>query len=856
VRARISLIGNDVLSEHEGGGPGAEVRLPLTGDTRSRLGNWTRRYRAADRAGDPGALAGVGGEMFGWLDQGGWGSAWVRGVGDRVLEIAVDDAGTDSARALLGLPWEVLAEDGDFLAADRTQTFVVFRSIGRRRDAAPAQPDHRDLAVMFMAAAPRGQHELDFEAEEASILGATAALPVQVIVEESGCAEFLKDRLAQDGPFEAVHVSCHGGIAEQLGPVLALETAEGDLALTTPGDFARLLGEGKAPLVFLSACRTAESGAERAAEIAEPFVRDLVRAGVPNVLGWDGSVYDADAILFSRTFYGELAGHASVPYAAAVARREVLREHRNDPRTGRHWHLARVYAGPQGAGSCCARARPKRRLRKDAGYKEFLDQANRRVPVATAQEFVGRRRQAQAVFRVFRDGGKAGVLIFGMGNLGKSSLAARIANRMPKHRTVVVYGRYDALAVFDQLVTALPGGERAACVGTWRDQIAGGGAALGAALEEMLEGPFDDRPILLIVDDLEQILEDPQPDQEVTPVEAAPGKPDAWRTSLAAVLRAFKAADTESRLLLTSRYRFPRPDGRGSDLADLLDRVQLRPMEGKERDKQWRAAERLVEREGEERGDRASELAGRAVAAAGGNPGLQEILCRPILGGELEAAGEAIEAVDAWRASGKVPEEENAAQEFFLRVSFETYRNALAEPQRVLLRAATLFSEGLPVPVTAIEAVGRGSGVADTGAALKRLVGLGLVDDWGEVRGVAHAAVNPLARPLAGPSLTKVEQREQAAAAIAPLAEAWRDEDGDFPVDPRGVEAARLALLGGAPAEIVDRAAYAAGALAPSPPEPSTSPAKATSSSPTTWSATTTPVKFRTVSETSAKTSG
>lgn len=627
--------------------------------------------------------------------------------------------------------------EGELLAAEPTQFFVVFRSIGRGADDEAVQPHYRDLALMFMAASPAGQQVLDYEAEEAGILDATARLPLQVVVEESGCAEFLKERLAQEGPFEVVHVSCHGDVRGDHGPVLALETPEGDLDLVSPGDFSNVLGEGKVPLVFLSACRTAEAGAARSARATEPFVRALVRAGIPNVLGWDGSVYDKDAISFARAFYGELARYATVPYAAAAARRDLLRLHRNDPRNGRHWHLARAYVGPQGAGPCCDRAQPKRRLRKDAGFKEFLDKANRRVRVATAQEFVGRRKQAQEVLRVFRDRRKAGVLLFGMGNLGKSSLAARIANRMPRHQTVVVYERYDALAVFDQLVEALPASERAGWKESWRLQITDDGTRLADALEEMLEGPLDAKPILLVIDDLEQILEAPKPEQRVPPIRDAAGTPDAWRDSFGALLRAFEAADTESRLLLTSRYLFTLPDGRGGDLADVLQSVQLPSMEERERAKQWRAAERTAKLDG---GEVPSALVARAQGAAGGNPGLQEILCRPILAGEIEVASRAIEAVERWKSSGDVPEEESAAQEFFRRVSFETYRDALTSAQRAQLRAATLFSEALPVPLPALEAVGRAAGVSDPRDALRRLAALGLLDPWGDVLGTEHAA--------------------------------------------------------------------------------------------------------------------
>ena len=806
--ARISILGSDILCECDGS---ADIRIPLTEQTLTKIKDWKEQYKRSVRSNNPEPLLSIGIEIFDWLDESGWASQWFRGTGDRVLEIAVEEAESEISNALLDLPWEILAHKGDFLISDPSQLFEVFRSIKREKNAQPQEPAHRDIALMFMAASPRGQQELDYEAEEAAILDATERLLVQVVVEESGCAEFLKDRLAQEGPFEAVHISCHGTILENGDPVLALETPEGNLDPITPGDFAGVLGEGKAPLVFLSACLTAASSAEDSDEITAPFVRELIRSGVPNVLGWDGSVSDLDAIYFAQGFYCELAEYASIPFAAASARRNLLRMHRDDLNKGRHWHLARVYSGPNGAGKCCDRSKDKRHLRKGAGFKEFLDKANSRVRVASAQEFVGRRRQAQDVLSAFRGNNKAGVLIFGMGNLGKSSLAARIANRVPKLHAVIVFERYDALAIFEQLVAALPPRERSTCENNWRDQIADDGAILSDALEEMLIGSFDEHPILLIIDDLEQILEKPQPDQIITPVKDAPGTPDTFRKSLGAVLSAFKATETESRLLLTSRYDFTLPDGRGGDLADTLERIQLPPMRDKERSKQWRAAERVAGRLEEGRDEEESSVAERALNLAGGNPGLQEILCRPILAGELDAARIALDAVEEWKATGEIPTEENQALEFFKRIVFETYRNALSEDQRRQLRAATLFSEGLPVPVTALEEAGRALGIDEPHRCLQRLMGLGLVDDWGEIDGVEYAAANPLARPLSGEQLSNEEQKILATAVIPSLVEAWQDEEGCFPEDFQGVEAAKLGLISDAPADILESAVYAAG---------------------------------------------
>ncbi len=810
MRARISILGDDILCECVEAESIANLRIPLTDQALADLKAWAQDYRRAVRSRDQPQFLSLGRAIFNWLDVNGWASAWAKETGPRTLEIAVVDAESEAERALLDLPWETLASERGFLAADAIQPFVVFRGIGRARNATPMEPAYRDLRMLFMAASPEGQRELDFEAEEAAILEATERLPLQTAVEESGCLEFFRERLAQDGPFEAIHLSCHGDILENGNPALALENPEGGLALAEPGEFAKALGENKPALVFLSACRTAQSGSGKEAQSVEPYTRGLIRAGVANALGWDGSVYDEDATQFARAFYRELAERHTAPFAAAVARQEILAIHGGDPQKGRHWHLARVYAGSKGCGPCCDQGKPKRKLHKDTGFKAFLDKANSRVPVASAQEFVGRRRQAQQAIRALRQGTQSGVLIYGMGNLGKSSLAARIANRTPHLKTVVVFKRYDALALFDQLAAALPARERDPWKQAWGEAVANHPAKLGDALEELWEGAFDEQPILLIIDDLERILAKPKPGQTRTPVRSRD-----LGAGLAAVLRSFKSTDTASRLLLTSRFNFTLPDGGGGDLADGLERVQLRPMGDRERAKQWRAASRLAERPETETEDDESgpALAARAMETAGGNPGLQEILCRPILAGEWGAAKAAIEAIVGWKASGEVPVEENAAQEFFKRVSFETYRDALTEDQRAQLRAATLFSENLPVPAAALEAVGKAAGAADPEACLSRLTGLGLIDAWGELDGFAHAAANPLARPLAGDTLSDEETRLLATTALTPLAEAWRNEGGYFPIDARGVETARLALIGEASAELLNAAGGAAGSF-------------------------------------------
>jgi hypothetical protein len=214
---------------------------------------------------------------------------------------------------------------------------------------------------------------------------------------------------------------------------------------------------------------------------------------------------------------------------------------------------------------------------------------------------------------------------------------------MHGHDTVVIYERYDALAVFEALRNALPARLQRDFDQTWREQVTKDASNLQNALVDMLEGPFRTtdpatraKPVLLIVDDLEQILETPKPGESNTPVKAN------YSVALASIIAAFRDAETESRLLLTSRYTFALTDARGDDLAVRLVPVQLPPMDETQRDKQMRAAARLAGA-GDTAGHNRAALEARIKEAANGNPGLQAILSRPMLSGDAEATIKAVE---------------------------------------------------------------------------------------------------------------------------------------------------------------------------------------------------------------------
>jgi hypothetical protein len=85
-----------------------------------------------------------------------------------------------------------------------------------------------------------------------------------------------------------------------------------------------------------------------------------------------------------------------------------------------------------------------------------------------------------------------------MGTLGKSSLAARVVSRQPR-KPIVIFDRYDSLAIFDVVVKALPPEPRVTERTKWRQKVIEDPSCLAEALESWLSNSLNEKPILLII---------------------------------------------------------------------------------------------------------------------------------------------------------------------------------------------------------------------------------------------------------------------------------------------------------------------------------------------------------------------
>jgi tetratricopeptide (TPR) repeat protein len=529
------------------------------------------------------------------------------------------------------------------------------------------------------------------------------------------------------------------------------------------------------------------------------LARSLVLAGAPAVLGWAAPVSDLEATLFASLLYQRFTAGEDLAHALAYARLELAVSDELAPNGSHDWHLARLFLSPGGGGALATAGGPQRHLGYGQAMKTFLDAKGKQVPVAGELEFVGRRREIQAILREFRapiSERHAGVFIHGVGRQGKSSLAARVAHRLEhSHETVVIFKRYDAPFILRTLGERLATPAVTDIVNRHLPLVEADKSKLLPALTELLEGPCAQageggaKPVLLVMDDFERAL-DEENRQTLKP---------EYFDSIRALLLAFEAATTESHLLLTCRFRFTCPHD-AKDLADadhLLD-VPLHGLNEREAHRQARAklrlpeVARLVSRLPGKKRKVLEEQIDRIIVNARGNPGLQDLLFTLAVQ-DPAACDRCLAQMEEFLRSGKLPAEDKV-RAFLENLALKELTGLLSPAQRELLRASTLFE--LPVPAAVMTQLCRrrrkeslGSGEDESERLLTssptaaedtaRLLALSLWEVYEDLHDpqAPALALNALVRPLAG-TLNESEQATLGGAVTGALFEQWGGEKG------------------------------------------------------------------------------
>jgi tetratricopeptide (TPR) repeat protein len=706
----------------------------------------------------PAKLQEVGQALFCWLDGGErWLSAEIQAAdpGD-VLVLAID-----LPHGLAHLPWEVLHDGTGFLVHAPNPPVLPVRW---NQAATPAiEPANRPLQALFMASSPENvQPMLEYEQEEHEILEATEHSSLDLVVEESGSLEEL-GRLVQDygkGFFDVLHLTGHANHAEDDTPVFVLEDSEGQRADATPAEFVKRIPH-RPPLVFLSGCRTGQ--AAKHGEVRS-FAEQLIDKGFRAVLGWGRPVRDAEATLAATLVYQNLAAGESLPLALVRAHAEL-----HDSGV-RDWHLLRLFcAGDPPAAFVTPVMTPgRKRPAVRPAESEFLDLLTGKVKVATRASFVGRRRLLQRSLRELRRpvAPRVGLLLQGQGGRGKSSVAARLCDRLRAFERVVVIGRLDEPSLIKAWVENLPDNTSREAL---RDP---GGGELRYRIRSTLESlaSAGRAAPLFVLDDFEQN----QPNAADGDLTLAQHTADVLLPLLEAL------ADTgNGRVLITCRYALPAP------FSTYLQTVEVPPLDATEQRKQSLRLDQKAARQTKD-----PDLLAQAFAAADGNPRLFEWLHAVLERPGLDHAG-------------ILAEMQKAEEKFRENILARHLIASLPGEDRVLLGRMLLLSE--PVPLAAMHALDPARDEAGVREALGRAATLGLVDVT-EADGQRHYRVP---RQLGGgdPPLLQVtrekERADLAGAVFDVLHRVWWAEMEKTPEN-RMLELIRLAAEAGRKGEVVD----------------------------------------------------
>jgi hypothetical protein len=420
----------------------------------------------------PEAMVALGQTLFDWLDGA---EGWLRsclgqGRQEVYFELAQSWERTqlqprlqDLMLQVAHLPWELL-HDGHGYLLSRGMISPPVRVVVNRAGEAIAS-ENRPLQMLFMATSPTGVTELNHEQEEVNILDATDKQPLLLVTEESGCVGELGNLVQsyEAGYFDVFNLTGHGIVYREQDfgnwldrmdprPVLAENTPcfvteddFGNARFSTVKEFAGAFGARFPKVIFLSGCHTGQVIGSGAGDPAVPsMAQQLVLAGADVVLGWARPVFDLTGILAAAVLYQSLSIGDSVTIAVQKTVAALLQKFEESGGTYcSDWHLLRVYRSTRAVSALVTplNTAKRPRLKRSEAAQAFLGSE----PVAGLKEFVGRRRVLQRSLRALQvTDPRMGVFLHGMGGLGKSSICARLCDRIqaqrPDYRQVVIYG--------------------------------------------------------------------------------------------------------------------------------------------------------------------------------------------------------------------------------------------------------------------------------------------------------------------------------------------------------------------------------------------------------------------------------
>ena len=630
----------------------------------------------------PDEYAKTGQILYNWLDG-----------NDRILQRELDQyrregivLAISTSERLAHLPWELIHDGKGFLVQRKPAIIPVRWVTDSQQIYFQNQPHNRALNVVFMANSPRNMgdnfSELDFEAEEGSILEATKRTPLYLEVEESGCLTELGYLVEsqEENFFDVVHLTGHATFEDEK-PCFITETEYGEAKYSSAEDIATELQFQHPKLIFLSGCRSGYSHQENIPSMAE----SLLSQGATAVLGWGDRVLDTDATTAAAKLYQGLSSGNGVTAALAETYQELIKINARD------WHKLRLYVAGSLPGALVTPLRkpgrkPALRYQKTI---EFRDPEGK-LRVATRKDFVGRRRQLQNCLRAFKlDSDKLGVLIHGMGGLGKSTIASRLWERLSEYEKVLWWRQIDNSSFVEKLTDKLRDADLRFALKDNQNELK---YRLRDLFKNLIEA--GEKPFLFLFDDFEWNLE-PREGGYVL-------KPEATEV-LNALVWAIQEVGAREKIIITCRYEFQ---------SDLLNEFWVQGLDAFRKADLEKKLKRL---DNFNSGKIDEKLIERALKIADGNPRLLEWLDKDVLSCE--------------DIEGKLSQLESSSEDWQGKIIWSELYELIDEKIARVLSHCLVFE--IPVPMSALEVVCESiSGYQEQ---LNRGIDLGLIGVSSEV---------------------------------------------------------------------------------------------------------------------------
>ncbi|MBS1787364.1 MAG: CHAT domain-containing protein, partial [Acidobacteria bacterium] len=462
----------------------------------------------------------------------------------------------EGATKLEVLPWETLydKDNKEFIAAGEKTTLTRLPL-----DVAPPSelpPIPRPLKLFGFFASPldlKDHERLNAEREQEILLEAindpAAEGRISADFEDEAKLEIL-ERSLRDG-YHILHFTGHG-ISPRDGGGLLLEDAHGK---KLPASIAEVMqaiergqdGNAKLRLAVISGCQTARTLHTQG---FSDLARELLRQRVPAVIAMQFSISDEGGLKFAESLYREIAKGVELEHAVHAARRVLLADKQffinNDA-------LAIVLLAADGA--CLQTTEAQVASPQAEASATYL--GDRLDPLAHG--FYGRRRE----YRKIRDAllhqdQRAviihGVIIHGIGGIGKTALLTHAINRLrPRFKDVMSFDCRRAALAPETILLELH--RYFATQGKPQLQSLIGQSVPPEMLADEIAKLLTEWPLLIVFDNFESQL-------------------DEWRAFLNEDLRVFlttlvRATATGSRFLFTTRVLFDLDGKRLDNLQEL-----------------------------------------------------------------------------------------------------------------------------------------------------------------------------------------------------------------------------------------------------------------------------------------------